>query len=87
VNDGGRKMPHGAPLRAERRRAQAFILQHGIADYQAYVAQEHQWRALRQQRRAMLVQRHQDDLAWRQERLHLRQLLIASLSSGLGARS
>ncbi len=62
-------------LRDERRRAQEVIRRDGMPDYAPYLAQEQQWRALRQIRRATLVQRHQDDLGWRQERTHLRQAL------------
>lgn len=60
-------------LRAERRRAQEEIRRHGLPDYATYVAQEAQWRALRQQRQAPLAQRQQEDHVWRQDRLQLRQ--------------
>ena len=62
-------------LRDTRRHQQASIQREGVGDYALYRAQEAQWRALCQQRRATLVQRHQDDLEWRQDRLHLRQAL------------
>jgi transposase InsO family protein len=62
-------------LRDERRRAQAVVRRHGLPEYATYLAQEQHWRALRQQRQATLELRQQDDLVWRQERVHLRHAL------------
>jgi transposase InsO family protein len=46
-----------------------------IRDYAAYRAQELQWSQLKQQRQEALARRQDEDAAWRQERVRLRQLL------------
>lgn len=58
---------------AQRAAAQADQVRPKAARRSAKAARTAQWRALRDQRRATLEARQQDDAAWRQARLELRQ--------------
>ena len=58
---------------AQRAAAQADQVRPKAARRSAKAARTAQWRALRDQRRATLAARQQDDAAWRQARLELRQ--------------